>query len=516
MGLFVSQINNANKTNFVQPNFKAKNYLYHEIKRIPHTPCACCGRELIRGEDAKAVYARITLPLIKMIKEGFLNRYKKFPEIWEAIINLANKDKSASFDKLMCDAENFKYIKEIIVRRFKTPEVLKQMRKDAHFADEINNKIDDTFKDIELSSRTVMKKSSAVMKALAKFKPNMSGHKLEAFEQMEIYAAKYPDLRLSEILEIGEIRDFHMVKDFLQRAEAREKTEFHFANIENMIKKAVPDITSEELEEVKNSVIERFSFEKDEAARPFLAKQDYRKLLEKYNCLKLEKKINAEIDKIPRKYLTKDSFLYYASNHNYYDSLLTSAFVVPASSSVDHQIPKSQGGTDSLGNYILMCRDCNQKKSSKEFGEFLQIHPEMTKNAKKQVSYISRFILNGTLATSCKHWPIETSKTMYDLSEGKININTKPYCKKALKLAEGRLKQYQFDIDVLADKRTYLLGRRSNIDRRAKRTKDSKDKNQLNSIDTELKKINEEIQTLRAKRTSEQEFIDRLNQIINS
>ena len=516
MGLFVSQVNNANNNAFVQPSFKAKNFLYHEIKRIPHTPCACCGRELIRGEDAKKAYAKITLPFSKMIKNGFLDKFKALPDIWNVIINLANRDKSASFDKLLYDTDNFRYIKEAIIKRFKTPEVLKKTRKDKKYADEIDNKIEDMFKDIELSSRTVMKKSSKVIKELAKFKPNMRGHKLEAFEQMERYAAKYPNLRISEIIALNEVRDFHRMKDLLQRAETREKIEFHFSNIENMIKKAVPEITAEELEEVKTKVIERFDYERDEAARALLAKQDYKNLIEKYNCLKLEKKINSEIDKMPMTYITKDSFLYYASSHGFHDSVLAAAFVVPGASSIDHQIAKSQGGKDLLGNYIIMCRDCNQKKGNRSFEEQLQLHPEMIKNAKKQVSYISKFIINGTLATSCKHWPVETSITMRKLSDGKIDIDTKPYCKKALKLAEERLKKYQFDIDVLVDKRRYTQDKILSASKRAKNTKDPKHKKQNIALETQLQQINTEIQTLRSKKASEQEFIDRLNEIINS
>ena len=163
-----------------------------------------------------------------------------------------------------------------------------------------------------------------------------------------------------------------------------------------------------------------------------------------------------------------------------------------------------------------MCRDCNQKKGSRDFGLHLQIHPEMLNNAKKQASYISKFIINGMLDQSFKYWPIERAKSMYELSDGKININLKPYCKKALKAAEERQKQQQFDMDILSDKRTYLLDRQRSVEKRAKHTKDQKHKKQVKEINAQLRDINAEIQKLRSIRASEQEFINELNKILAS
>ena len=41
-------------------------------------------------------------------------------------------------------------------------------------------------------------------------------------------------------------------------------------------------------------------------------------------------------------------------------------------SSVDHVLPKSKGGSDELGNLIVMCSACNNLKGDKSLGEYLE------------------------------------------------------------------------------------------------------------------------------------------------
>lgn len=49
---------------------------------------------------------------------------------------------------------------------------------------------------------------------------------------------------------------------------------------------------------------------------------------------------------------------------------------------IEHVIPKSKGGTDSLNNLVLSCFDCNQKKDNQDLSEFLKNKPSVLRRVK--------------------------------------------------------------------------------------------------------------------------------------
>ena len=116
------------------------------------------------------------------------------------------------------------------------------------------------------------------MKRFAVFKPSLQGSKLETFEQLQIYAKKYPRKTLSEIIQMDEIRKFHATKDLLQRAQSREKLDYHFSNISDLLKKAKPE-AEDYFYELKQQAIGIISDEKDAKAKIPLIKNMYKKAL---------------------------------------------------------------------------------------------------------------------------------------------------------------------------------------------------------------------------------------------
>ena len=257
---------------------------------------------------------------------------------------------------------------------------------------------------------------------------------------LENTAKKYPRKSLSEILSIEEIYKYHNVKDLLQRAQTKEKQNYHFENILDLVKTKTksPEIV-EEFKNIKEESLEIMTTERDSKIRSYNIKSLYEQALNKHGLGKLKQKVFEEVDKIPTSFITTDSFLVFAKNHKFHDIEIVYSLINPFMSSFEHIIPNSQGGENTIHNGIVLCRECNMNRSSIPYSEFIKYHPEMSYNLQKQIDYISKFILNGKLDDEYKYWPIKISRLLYNYSEGKLNPNASDYCKKLAKKSQTNI-----------------------------------------------------------------------------
>ena len=81
-------------------------------------------------------------------------------------------------------------------------------------------------------------------------------------------------------------------------------------------------------------------------------------------------------------YIDKKAYLLEREN---YCCIYCGIHASKAKMQIEHVIPKSKGGTDSLNNLVLSCETCNQAKGSQDVKSFLKGKPSVLKRVKEHL-----------------------------------------------------------------------------------------------------------------------------------
>ena len=88
---------------------------------------------------------------------------------------------------------------------------------------------------------------------------------------------------------------------------------------------------------------------------------------------------------------------------------------------VDHLVPKVKHGANSVENLTVMCRDCNQEKTSYSFDYWYKLHPEIKENLQKYLNKIVEMIKEGKLK-GYNSYPQKLSENLQKLTRGPKEI----------------------------------------------------------------------------------------------
>ena len=90
---------------------------------------------------------------------------------------------------------------------------------------------------------------------------------------------------------------------------------------------------------------------------------------------------------------------------------------------IEHIHPRSAGGRNNPGNYLLECGGCNHERSSIPLPEWVDDHPEMVTNTQKYIDEVIRRINCGEVK-GFSFYPEAVARTLLHESDGKINLKT--------------------------------------------------------------------------------------------
>jgi len=474
---------------------------YHDLKLIPNLNCACCGRKVIEPTEFHYSFRSITLPLKSILKKGLLQSWETSKPTWDFLVELSQKFPQKSLDQIECDnAHVHGKLYETIRKSLEVDPRGSQNDTPKEFQDRIKN----LYHDVLSRSRAQLRCSKKVMTRMKAFKKSIEKDpvKLAVFEQLEIYADKYPHKTLSEILAMEEIHKFHSTKDLLQRAETREKLDYHFNNIANIIKKESPD-SVELIEDLKNKATELLEKEKDSAARIPKMKKIYEKALTTMGCEKLIPKVNKELEQVPTTFITKDSFLAFAHRHGMTDYYLISSLLTPSVASSEHIVAVSKGGEDKLSNVQVFCKNCNTNRAAIPYTEFSEYHPEMIKNEQRQINQIAKYILKNDVTEEALYYPIDVAKTLSESTDGKINPDVSKYCEKRNQQINQHIQEQQNEIQKLREERQQMSEEKEAILKRLEEIEQTRKEKKK-----QIKNIHEDISKDRYKSGKFQKYID--------
>lgn len=492
---------NNQTPNFQQAKKINRLITYQDLKLIPNLNCACCGRKVIEPTEFHNAFRTITLPLKSILQKGLLQPWKNSTPTWDFLVELSQMFPKKSLDQIEFNNSHvhgklFETIRKSLETDPKSFQYNTPKQK--------QEKIKSLYYDIINRSRAQLRGSRKVMTRMKPFKKTLEKDpvKLAVFEQLEIYAEKYPHKTLSEILAIEEIHKFHSTKDLLQRAETREKLDYHFNNIAKLIKKESPD-SIELIEKLKHDAVELLEQEKDPAARIPKMQKMYAQALTTIGCEKLIKKVNKELEQVPKSFITKDSFLAFAHRHRLSDYQIISSLLTPSVASSEHIIAVSKGGLDNLGNVSVFCRSCNKKRDAIPYTEFSEYHPEMIKNEQRQINQISRFILNNDVSEEAFYYPIDVAKTLSESTDGKINPDVSKYCEKRNQQINQHIQEQQNEIQKLREERQQMSEEKEAILKRLEEIEQTRREKKK-----QIKNIHEDISKDRYKSGKFQKYID--------
>ena len=469
-----------NQTTSISPEFKAHTFNPTFIKNVQNTPCACCGKKvLIQAQFNRSVNA-ISKSLSTALNQGLLDPWKKNKFVWDILQKLAVENPRQPLEKIIQKKENYEMVSSALLK-------VAQNQKDTSFDDFSNLKLV-FIKNIIKLSRSKLKCSETVMKKLAPLKNYLDGLSLQTFEQFEIYSHKYPKKTLAEIIRLPEVIEHHKTKENLQTVEIKDKIDFRFANVFNIVKKANPEAVKD-FDKLKEEALKIYSKTSDPIIRIAKIQELYAQVLKEHNCEKLSKKVNKEFEQMPISYLTVDSFFVHANKNNYSDiDIINSLFSQPKST-FEHIIPVSEKRIDTMGNGLVMHRKCNVYRGNMSYREFWKYHPEMPRNIQKQVKFLSEAIFNDKLHLSYKYWPLNIVQTFRKNKDFAVKIDNKAYYDKMLKKSEQKIAELNTLINSLMNSKNRIIWENFQI-KEGERKSISRE---LESIDTRIRDLNKQI-----------------------
>lgn len=448
----------------VKPGFKGIEHFDH-IKKLDGMICAACGRRTLASD----VFVKANTPnckslLYNMQRQALSFVEERFPEIWNLLLRFTKQFPDQSLDCIMSNSDCYIELKQGILNQIckengvEEPTISDKARFD--------RSIGATFFDLLESARTHLEPASVVMRNLSGLKCYLSEEQARAFSFLEGYAENYPEKTLSEIINMEEVYTYHANRDRKNRKKLYDDVHYCIDNIHSMILDENPDALTNIFHK-RSGVITMFKDVSDPEERIYNMKEIYRHVLVNNGCENLIEKVYAEIDKVPKVFMTADTFLAFAHEHNFSDGKIIAQLFNSNFATEEHLDAVAEGGEDRIENKIVMHKACNQLRNRIAYSRFVKYHPEMQSNVQQQVDLVVDALLKGDLPSFIDFYPLKMPLKLAEKTDNLIKIDITRYCQEGIKqswIKENNLREELYLVTDSRDRkiREKMLGKRPN------------------------------------------------------
>ncbi|CDE88180.1 TPA: HNH endonuclease [Candidatus Gastranaerophilales bacterium HUM_20] len=391
--------------------------VFSEIRDIPKLGCAFCECDMLTNEQVKvflkSFVASAKNALNNKALEPFVNT-----EAYNIVKELSGKYPGKSVHEVLSIPENTQIIKKL------TP----------------HQQLDVTR--IALASDKVSVKAPKVMQKLDKYFENFSDETKQVINLMEIYSIKYPQNTFAEIFNKPEVVKYHskLYELYINQNSLQKR------NIFKQLRDLSPELSAKDIKALQNTNSNVLSILNNEYCKPHIKKllvEDmYKNFASQSSNKDIEPKIMNIIKELPYSVSPEDKFVNDCVKNKSTDIDIISQIVKELQATWEHAKAKSNGGSNSIDNLLVLCSKCNAERANLPYPFLMRIHPNIKENVQKQINKIISYLIHGKLKGH-EDYPIGIKKTMLTETNNMINLDISKYLKIREERAAKQLEKAQ-------------------------------------------------------------------------
>ena len=424
-------INKINNSNYLNTTISSKAYPNHftlnplsPLKNIPENRCACCGNEMITSDVFRNIWTKITLPITKVFSGSCFESIKaEHPKIYKVLNFFYEAYPNKSFDNIMLDDSNHAMFIDSV--RNTVMEENGTFLTSVAYRKTVKKKTMEIFNAFERK----LKQSSDIVRELKPFEKYMHNEKIEVFNELESLSSIYPEKTLSEMVQIPEVAEEHIIGAYNDAIDFAKKRDYHWEKADNLILAENKNLKTP-LEQLHAAVSEFYIDDNDPKRCSYMIQKLYKNFLKENNLENIEQSVLEEISQLPVRGYTKNLFMSAAARNKFSDGAIVRYLIKPAMESEKRLIHVEDGGNNDITNKLVYCRDCCDKLHRLPFDEIRMYHPEIIQNSKKQIKLIEDRITSGVIDFKFRNYPVDIAKTLYKYTNGAIVPDLKEYIEK--------------------------------------------------------------------------------------
>ncbi|MBR2525710.1 hypothetical protein IKE67_04525 [bacterium] len=252
--------------------------------------------------------------------------------------------------------------------------------------------------------------SKEAVKTLDKYEKHMRPIEKECFNLLKGWSEEKPDANFRDLLRENKAP---------QLAKLQEKQNTILDTV-NEISKQLSEKEQQEIQKVTD--LTRKLVASDDKEIKFKRKsfiKDVEKLEPQISNKEVYAQIHQEAEKMPTSQNDVSAFVVKYSERSHKE--IGERLVKLSVGTIEHIHPRSEGGRNVPGNYMLECGGCNHERQSIPLGDWVDAHPEMKENSQKYIDEVIKRINKGEMK-GFSFYPEAVAKTLYHESNGKLNL----------------------------------------------------------------------------------------------